>query len=253
MSTRSEGYTIIEVSLFLAVSGLLVLIALFGTGTAIRSTRFTDSARSLHAYLQKQYDNILNGVNSRTGNEACVAGNVVTGSNQQAGTSNCLLLGKLVTLKQGSSAIKTYDIVGTEPPVPNYNAPDAELIADFTPTVVRNVGTETYDIPWGTQVSGTKRLSDNQAVDTFALIRSPRSARIVSYTFESPSDSISALAPIINPRLAANTNNINKPTNFCLISADNIGIVAKIGITDAQGQDALLLDFNAQPGDCDGS
>ena len=118
MGQRSEGYTIVEVSLFLGISALLLTMALVGTGLSIRTTRFTDSTRSLHSYVQQQYDDLLNGVNSRFGTESCTGGNVNTGVSQTPGTSNCLYMGKLVVFTQNASTVTSYNIVGTEPATP---------------------------------------------------------------------------------------------------------------------------------------
>lgn len=247
-----SGYTIVEVTLFLAVSSLLVLIAILGTGNTIRASRFTDSSRSMHAFVQKKYDDILNGVNTRLGQERCNAGSVDTGGSQAPGTSNCLLLGKLITIEPGQSTLQAFDIVGTEPTLPDYNKADEALIYDFRPTVVRTVGVDTYQIPWQAQITGSKRLVDSRAVDAFAMIRSPKSTRIVSYTYKEPGSSYN-LYSLINPATPANANNISKPTNFCLQSADGFGVQSKLVITNGQGQAAIQLDFNATAGDCDGA
>lgn len=249
---RSEGYTIIEVSLFLGISALLLAIALLGTGLSIRTTRFTDSTRSLHSYVQQQYDALLNGVNSRFGNETCNAGSVTTGTSQTPGTSNCLFMGKLMVFTPNSSDISTYNIIGTEPNNPDYSLSDEQLIYNFTPTVIRNTGVETYTIPWLATVSGSKRPIDGRAVDAFALIRSPRSTRIVTYVFKQPAGSYS-LASLVNPSVGANTNNISKAANFCISSADGLGQPSKITLTGGQGQDAIGVSFDALTGDCNGS
>jgi type II secretory pathway pseudopilin PulG len=252
---RSSGFTIIEVSLVLGISGLLVLMALIGTGVSIQTTRFTDSSRSLHAFVQKQYDDILNGVNPRAGQEACAAGSVNTTTPQTPGTSNCLLLGKLVTLKQGATTAEAYTIVGTEPINPDYNTTDERLIYQFTPTIIRNSGVQTYQIPWQASISGSRRLVASEtpakAVDAIAMIRSPRSNRIVIYTFKEPSPSY-PLATLINPDVAADENNISKPANICLKSADAFAGQSLINLTGGQGQDAIGLSFNVVAGDCDG-
>jgi len=249
---RSEGFTIIEVSLFLGISALLLVVALVGTGLSIRTTRFTDSTRSLHAYVQQQYDALLNGVNSRVGTEACSSGAVNTGTTQTPGTSNCLLMGKLVVFTANSSNVVTYNIIGTEPATPDYTQSDEQLIYNFTPTIIRNTGVETFTIPWLATVSGSKRPVDGRAVDAFALIRSPKSTRIVSYAFKEPSASY-LLAPLVNPSIAANANNISKAANFCISSADGLGQPSKITITGGQGQDAIGVSFDALTGDCNGT
>jgi hypothetical protein len=252
MGQRSEGYTIIEVSLFLGISALLLALAFVGTSLSIRTTRFTDSTRSLHAYIQQQYDDLQNGVNSRLGTESCAAGTVSTGMSQAPGTSSCLYMGKLIVFSQDSSDLKVYNIIGTEPANADYSKSDESLIYDFTPTIVTNVGVETYSIPWLATVSGSKRIADGIAVDAFALIRSPRSTRIVSYTFKQPGVNYN-LASLVNPSVAGNVNNISKPTNFCLNSADGLGQPSKIIISGGQGQDAIGVSFDTATGDCNGT
>jgi hypothetical protein len=249
---RSEGYTIIEVSLFLGISALLLTVALVGTGLSIRTTRFTDTTRSLHAYVQQQYDDLLNGVNSRFGSEACNAGVIDTGTAQTPGTSNCLFMGKLLVFTKNSSNVVTYNIIGTEPSNADYTKPDEQLIFDFTPTIVRSVGVETYNIPWTATISGSNRPVDNKGVDAFALIRSPRSTRIVSYTYKEPGGTY-ALAPLINPLTPGDVNNISKPASFCVKSADGLGTPSKITITGGQGQDAIGVSFDTVAGDCNGT
>lgn len=251
---RSEGFTITEVSLFLAVSALLAIVVMIGVGSTLQASRFTDSSRSLHAYIQKQYDNLLNGVNPRTGQEACAAGVVNTGSNQTPGTSNCLLLGRLLTLKSDAATVEAYNIVGVEPATPDYNATDEKLIRQYSPVVVRNSGVDVYQIPWQATISGSKRLTTESpapAVDALAMIRSPRSNRIVYYTFKEPGP-VYNLYSLIDPDIAANANNISKPANYCLQSADAFSSGSRIHVTGGQGQDAIQLEFATTAGDCDG-
>lgn len=252
MGQRSEGYTIVEVSLFLGISALLLTMALVGTGLSIRTTRFTDSTRSLHSYVQQQYDDLLNGVNSRFGTESCSGGTVNTSVSQTPGTSNCLYMGKLIVFTRNSSDITTYNIVGTEPANVDYSKSDEQLIYDFAPKVVTNAGTDTFTIPWLATISGSKRPVDGTAVDAFALIRSPRSNRIVSYVFRQPGGAYN-LTTLVNPAVAANANNISKAANFCLSSADGLGTPSKITVTGGQGQDAIGVSFDAVTGDCNGS
>ncbi len=252
--TRAEGYTIIEVSLFLGISALMLAIALVGTGLSIRTTRFADSTRSLHAYVQQQYDDLLNGVNSRLGNEACNSGVISTATPQTPGTSNCLYMGKLILFKPSTDTLTTYNIVGTEPANPDYSKADEQLIFDFNPAIVTSVGSESYDIPWRANISGSKRPVDGRAVDAFALIRSPRSTRIVSYTYKEPAAAGSYNLPsLIDPSVPANANNISKAANFCVSSSDGLGQPSKLTISGGQGQDAIGVSFDAVVGDCNGS
>lgn len=248
-SKRQRGFTVIEVTLFLAITAMLFLIAVLGTGNTIRSVRFTDSGRSLNAYVQRQYDDIINGLNTRLGNESCNSGVVSTGTSQTPGTSNCLLMGRLLVFQNNSSTVTQYNVIGSQPASVDYSQTDTQLISAFQPQVITNSGVVSYQIPWGAFVSGSKRLSDSQAVNGLLLIRSPKSSRVVSYTYKPTTPVVSNLLPIVNS--AANTG---QTANFCIRSADNFGLPAKLVITDAPTQQAVQVDFDADTGgnECNG-
>ncbi|MEP6710564.1 MAG: prepilin-type N-terminal cleavage/methylation domain-containing protein, partial [Candidatus Saccharibacteria bacterium] len=53
---RHPGFTIIEVMLFLAISGALAVGILIGSNVAITSQRYRDSLNSLQSLLQQQYN-----------------------------------------------------------------------------------------------------------------------------------------------------------------------------------------------------
>lgn len=245
---RQGGFTVVEVTLFLAITGLLFMIAVIGTGSTIRTVRFSDSGRGTTAFLQRQYDDIINGLNKRNGSEACIAGVIVPGS-QAVGTSPCLLMGKLVVFQRNSPTITTYDVVGTEPANVNYGQTDTQLITAFQPRVVTSIGVNSFSIPWDAYISGTKRLSDNQGVTGLLLIRSPKSSRIVSYTYKPAAPPAIDLSSIVNS--AANTG---QTANFCIKNADGNGLPAKIVVTSAPTQQAVQVTFDADSGgnECNG-
>lgn len=246
---KQGGFTVIEVTIFVAISGLLLAVALLGTGSTIRSVRFSDSVRSLQSYFQTQYDQIINGVNPRTGQEACQNSQVnsSTPSGQAPGTSNCLLLGKYLHLAPGSDTVQSYYVVGSEPSSVPIDATDEQLIALYNPHIVTVPEEDTYSIPWGATISDTKRLGDSRQISGYALLRSPRSNKIVSYTFSSQglSDNLSTVV--------SDSANVQKATNICVKSADNFGNAAKITIAAGQGQDSITFGFEATSTDCQGS
>lgn len=249
---RQAGYTVIELSLFLGISALLFTIAIFATGNTIRNARFTDSGRSLEAFVQKQYDNIINGVNPRTNELSCSGGVVSDDSSQDPGTSDCLLMGKLLLFQVGSPTITSYDIVANDPGIDiDYGKTDEQLIAqDYQPRVVSNVNVLSTDISWQTPVFGIKRTSDEQATNALALIRSPRSQRIIAYSYEEgpqPTDGL-LLSVVSDPAL-----NSAKTVNFCIRSPDGLGAPAKLEIGPGSNQSAARVVFDIDSEDCDGS
>ena len=56
MSARTEtGFTLVEAMLFLAITGLLTVGILVGSGVAISQQRYRDSVNSLKSFIQDQY------------------------------------------------------------------------------------------------------------------------------------------------------------------------------------------------------
>ncbi len=252
---RQAGYTVIEVTLFLGITGLLFLIVLIGTGSSIRTVRFSDSNHSLVAFVQRQYDDIINGLNTRPGLETCSGGIVSTGSNQTPGTSNCLLLGRLLVFGLNSFNITVYNVIGSEPAGVDYTQSDQQLVTAFNPTVITNTGVSTYDIPWEAVISGTKRLSDNKAVTALVLVRSPKSSRILSYTYKPPTTISTTLLDIDGNAVVTNSANLGQTTNFCVKNADNLGLPAKMIVTGAPTQSAVNVIFDADTSgdECNGT
>jgi type II secretory pathway pseudopilin PulG len=245
--SRQAGFTIVEVTLFMAITGMLFLIALAGTGNAIRSFRFTDSGRSLESFAQKQYDDIVNGLNSRSASVSCTAGTINTGTGQTVGSSNCLLIGKLITFTAGSTDVTIYPVIGSEPVGVNYAQSDEQLITAFSPKTVTTTNTSTYQIPWGAVPSGFKRISDNVATNGLLLIRSPKSTRIVSYTFK-----ITGAVPTDLGSVVGTSANRSQATNFCIKNADGLGNPAMLVISGGASQSAATINFNGQDSECNG-
>jgi len=66
MVTKTQGgFTVIEVMLFLAVTGLLAVGILVGSGVAIGQQRYRDSVNTLKSYIQQQYSEVTSVINNR--------------------------------------------------------------------------------------------------------------------------------------------------------------------------------------------
>ncbi len=105
---EKSGFTLLEVSLFLAITSLLALIAFAGLGPRLRNVRFTDAVRSLDSTTQKQLSDFQDGVNNRGVTSKCnVLGGTPqvseSGTNQVSGTSeDCILNGKVALFEKTS-------------------------------------------------------------------------------------------------------------------------------------------------------
>lgn len=184
MRAHQAGFTIIEVTLFLAISGLLLLVALIGTGSMAARQRFTDTTDSLQAYLQIQYDEVVNGVNSRGANTEC------SGSAIQAGMStSCLLLGKILTVNgttiTSNYVISTAKLLGTE-------TTDQSRL-DHAQLKAVTADASTYELKWGgTAFNVTRSDSPRKTIDTIAFLRLPDSGRMIRLYYASSGGSQTA-------------------------------------------------------------
>ncbi len=224
----------------MAISGLMLLIAFIGTGVTIQWTRFSDSVRSTESYLQAQYDEILNGINPRTGAQICSSSNVSSGTpGDPPGASSCVLLGKAVKFSDGTGILDTYYIVGSEPRGVNLSLQtDASLISLYQPKLVTVTGaTDSYKLPWEAFVRSVKR-QDGLPVNFYALIRSPLSSNILAYLFSYNGSSNNLTPYTLDP------TNRDKSANICVQSADMIGSVAAISVASGQGPSTVSSDFN---------
>lgn len=112
---NQRGYTLLEVSLFLAISGFLMAIALIGLTPRLRNVRFTQSVRATESNLAKQSGDFNSGVNSRI-NTDCVPenffGNRVkfqVGIAATGAASQCVLNGRLIVF--GQTSVTYYPII----------------------------------------------------------------------------------------------------------------------------------------------
>lgn len=255
MARSESGFTVVEISIFLAISALLLLVAFIGTGTTLSATRFTDSVRSLQSYFQEQYSSILNGVNERSGQEVCDAatGQVTSSPTpQEVGQSSCLLLGRLIQFQIGNAALDTYYVVGTQPAsIPPSHTSSESILADYSPRAVQTVGASTFEIPWGATIQGTKDTL-GKAPNSYLWLRSPSTGEILSYAFYSASGFPSGgdLSSIV---AVANRATTNVSATICVKPTDGLNTLAMISLTAGGGQGGITTTFDLpDTSNCDG-
>ncbi|MDN5275309.1 MAG: hypothetical protein JWP06_1210 [Candidatus Saccharibacteria bacterium] len=194
------GFTIIETMLFLAVTGMLATAILVGSGVAIGQQRYRDSVNSIKSYVQQQYSDVTNVVNSRDKAWTCDAnGNVIqadaTGG-EARGTTDCVLLGRLMTVDNTGTKLTTSNVIG-------YKAPDAgtavsdilELTTNYKLTA-SPIDQDNTDISWGAQV--VKQKTTSPMPFSMLIIRSPLSGAVMTFTAEGSQIDLSALITSAN-------------------------------------------------------
>lgn len=237
MNTGSRGFTIVEVMLFLGISGLLLIGAFAGSSRLIADTRFTDSVRGLESFMQRQYEEVTNGVNPR-GRLSCDSDGVSTG-NQAPGKSDCLLLGKVVVFRTNSAAVEVFDVVGNRSESLPLNPNLEDMLIAYEPQIVEE-SRSVYDIPWGTRFTAGRRAADNQQVNAVAFLRSPVSSQIGTYHF-------SADAPVRDElRLRDSTiSSVASSTTagYCIEGQEGAAGRYRAAITFSRGQGSAAISF----------
>ncbi|MCL2174285.1 hypothetical protein FWH58_03295 [Candidatus Saccharibacteria bacterium] len=207
---KGRGFTIIEVSLFLAISGALVLLTL-GLWTMVARQRFQDTMTTLRSTIQSEYEEVRTSMNERLGGtynvEGCVDDGVIT-SGDRTGNSKCLVIGKLLEFTPGNRDIKISYVVSIGGANADYSSlSDEEALrkmgTDGTLAVIGNsndssssgysvkttdpaIIPRTVRIEWGGEfaTSWTIPETDNpQTSSSLAILHSPISSAIIVFSF----------------------------------------------------------------------
>lgn len=138
-----EGFTIIEVTLVLAISALLAVALLAGASANVDAQRYNSAVRDLESQVKQLIIAAKQGQTDR----ASVGDCPVDGSSADVGASNCILMGRVLTI-EADGAYRAWTLVGKEPG----GAPLADDLAAFraySPTLDPSQVT-TGSLAWGT-------------------------------------------------------------------------------------------------------
>lgn len=184
-----RGFTVIETMLFLAVSGLLIMGILIGSGGAINAQRYKDATNSLLSYFQSQYDRVANVQNLRDTDLGCVTGGIeltVSDTAIPRGTTDCVIIGRLLVASDSGESISARTVYASSDLSNSFSESGAQLGGDVE--VIKNSGlfidddlgeSRDYAPEWNTRLvqAGT---SDPDAWQIL-IIRSPASGSIRTY------------------------------------------------------------------------
>lgn len=209
MSAQTDtGFTLVEAMLFLAITGLLTVGILVGSGVAIGQQRYRDSVNSLKSFIQDQYSDVTNVTNSRDNQWRCDAnGNIIeaSGADAQArGTSNCVLLGRYITINDTGTVLTSANVVG-------YRTPGAEVATSDIVELQNNytlqaspLDQEEQEVKWGSRV--VQPQSTTPMSFSMLVLRSPLSGSIMTF----------AAGGIQTPEALLVTNNVSTQHNLCV-------------------------------------
>ena len=151
MGMADRGFTIIEVMLFLGITGMLFAGLMIGVNSNVTQQRYRDGVAEFSSLLKNQYSEVLNTQNARTEGE-CIDGTVNPSAStaQTAGTSNCVLLGRAVQVENNGTSVKISNVVGFDSSTGNPSA----NIESYT-LKITTIDEETEELDWGTTLYTT--------------------------------------------------------------------------------------------------
>lgn len=226
------GFTIIETMLFLAITGLLIMGVLIGTGNSINTQRYRDSITSLQAFFQRQYSEVSNVNNDNAGNVQCYGNNAVP-----RGQSDCVILGRLITTNANSNGLISEDVIGQIPSGLPTPSDDVSALAQYNVTPLSS-SSSTYSVEWGGVL--VKPGSNNQnAAFSILILRSPLSGII--RTFIDNTTVVNNLTSFIKQ---ASPSPLSQPEKVCinssgLFAGGEMAVLINAGATSASGVETL--------------
>jgi len=197
---RQRGFTIIEVVLFLAISGLLIVLLVAGWTVRINTERYRDSVTTLQSFIQQQYNLVYNVENDRSDQLACTGNAEVVDGSSLKGQSECVLLGRYITMiaSGDDTRLTVSPIVGLDAPLDDGDGGKTlpELLVDpyKAKVVSQDIGLSENEliVPWGAAVVDGQNM-------TIAILRDPQTGAVHTYSVgtEAPLASILSQQPDI--------------------------------------------------------
>lgn len=182
------GYTIIEVTLFLALSGLIALAVLLGYNGTINNNRIADTTKSLEAEIIEAYSSVQAGQTSHRLNSAGYA--QCSAASAFPGASNaCIAIGRLLVF-EGQNVVAYSLVANANPTVPCTQAGVARIVQCYSPRVLAaSDPADAYQLEWQARASSPLFMNGptSGSFNMLAFVRDPDSEFI--YTLPVNGDS----------------------------------------------------------------
>ncbi len=203
---NKQGFTIIEVMLFLSISGALTIAVLVGAGTSIAQQRYRDSVNSLASFLQQQYTEVTSVRNDRDVQWTCGASGVIAAptGGMSRGTTDCAVLGKYISLNDTKVTVRT--VVGRATVLAGLDDVTALKNSNLT---LSDIDRQEYTVEWGAKMQ--QRLNKNPIATTIVIARSPTTGSIRTF-IDNTTASQSAKNVVADPQ------NLQRGVDICVYS-----------------------------------
>ncbi len=215
---HKKGFTLVEVVLFLALSGALVLIVIGGTSRSIAEKRFEDTTNNFVSYLEDLYSSVD-----------------YTRGTSIGGNSDRAVYGKLIEMVTAGkkTTFTSYTVIASAD-TKNVNNPDAlQAILALEPsspypTIVDTSGvvisSEEYKPSWGGWITAQENPGDLLPQILILILRHPKTGMKFTYVTYHPTGTPTT-DPSFDLKTAIGSDPLSlnfKPieVNFCIDSED---------------------------------
>lgn len=194
----TDGFTVIETMMFIAISGVLVVALLVGTGVALSSQRYRDSVQTLKSFLQGQYSEVMSVKNDRTDDWFC---NETTETGQDTidgedrGQSDCVIIGRYIQIKGGD--ITAYTVLARDVGINTEVSSDIEALQNQYLYAAPDLYVSTSYLEWSTSIDwvvegadSDKPPADIERSVAILIVRSPQSGQIYTFTSNNAQDEV---------------------------------------------------------------
>lgn len=199
-SKAQRGFTLIESMLFLGVTGMLAVGVLVGSSIAIGQQRYRDSVNSLKSYIQQQYNETSNVINNHGQNWTCNNLGVITDvggvGGSARGTSDCVVLGRFITINTDGTTLNTSNVTGYRTPGAPKGANDIEEITTNYKLGVSPISTDEVEVAWGARI--VKEKTHTPLPLKVLIIQSPLSGSLLTFTSETSSNDLLSFVTVAN-------------------------------------------------------
>ncbi|MFZ1258038.1 MAG: hypothetical protein WAQ25_01050 [Candidatus Saccharimonas sp.] len=174
-----KGFSIIEVILFLGITGIIMAVLLGGITVALNRERYRDATNSFHDYMQGQYNSATNVNNTRANTEVCKSGAILQDSTADTGrgTSDCTIVGRVIYGAADGASVSTAAVYATVDAATLSGDDDVAVLQ--AAKLIASPTRETFTIGWDTTL--VQKKSSNINVFSMLIVRSPTNGTVHTY------------------------------------------------------------------------
>lgn len=175
-----KGFTIIELVLFLGITGLVMGVLLVGVGGSLNRERYRDAVTSFQDYLQGQYNLVTNVNNSRDATDPCVGGKIEVGGTADAGrgTSDCTVVGRVIYSSDNGESVSSSQVYATVDAATLSGVDDVQLLQNAN--LIASPAREEYTIGWTTTLVN-QRPDESLSKFSILIVRVPTNGLVHTY------------------------------------------------------------------------